>query len=78
MGRFFSLELKSKVYLEKINIQEGQDGVLFEGSLGELEELLLLEDSLLELKGSYGVLRFEITREEVFSLLNTEAVQIYE
>jgi len=78
LGRFFSLELKSKDYLEKINIQEGQDGVLFEGSLGELEELLLLEDSLLELKGSYGVLRFEITREEVFSLLNTEAVQIYE
>ena len=78
MGRFFSLELKSKDYLEKINIQEGQDGVLFEGSLGELEELLLLEDSLLELKGSYGVLRFEITREEVFSLLNTEVVQIYE
>ena len=78
MGRYFSVELKSKDYLEKINIQEGQDGVLFEGSLGELEKMLLLEDSLLELKGSYGVLRFEITREEVFSLLNTEAVQIYE
>jgi hypothetical protein len=78
LGRTFSLELKSKDYLEKINIQEGQDGVLFEGSLGELEELLLLEDSLMELKGSYGVLRFEITRDEVFSLLNTETVQIYE
>ena len=78
MGRYFSLELSSKEYLDKINIQEGHDGVLFEGNLGELLKILLLEDSLLELQGSHGVLRFELKRDEIISLLQEETALISE
>ncbi len=64
--------MRSKDYLEKINIQEGTDGVLLEGNLGLFKKIILLEDSLIELQCTKGVLRFDITRFELLKALSEE------
>jgi hypothetical protein len=53
----FSIELKSKEYLRNVMISNRTgETVLVEGFLGELEELSLVEDAMLELRGSNGIL----------------------
>lgn len=74
MGRCFSLEMKSKDYLNKINIHEGHDGVLLEGNLGNLKQLLFIDSSQLELKCTNGVLRFDVKKSEILTALNKEEV----
>lgn len=75
MGRSFSVEINSKEYLDKISIQDDDQGVLIEGEYGELCYLSIHEDSLLEIQGSKGVFRIEITRSELASLLKPEGYQ---
>ena len=72
MGRSFSVEIKSKNYLDKISILDDDQGVLIEGELGELCSLSLHEDKLLEIQGSKGVFRIEVTREELAKILTPE------
>ncbi len=44
LGHVFSVEMKSKMQVRSISISnEAQDRVLFEGDLGELEEVASLE-----------------------------------
>lgn len=74
--RYFSLEMRSKDYLEKIGIQQGHGGVLLEGNLGELETVVLLEDTLLELQCTNGVLRFDVTRDELTDALQKEEIAL--
>ncbi len=38
---------------------------MIEGLLGELAEIALIEDILLEVRGTMGILRIELTREEL-------------
>ena len=75
--RYFSLEMSSKDYLEKINIQQGHGGVLLEGNLGEFKKVVLLEDTLLELQCTNGVLRFDVTRNELTKALQKEEITLY-
>jgi len=64
MEHAFSVEMKSKKFVKSISISnEAHDRVLFEGNLGELLELSLVEGDVLELIGVNGVLRVEFTRE---------------
>lgn len=72
MGRSFSVEIKSKKYLDKISILDDDQGVLIEGEYGDLCYLSLYEDRLLELQGSNGVFRIEILRSELDKLLKPE------
>lgn len=72
MGRSFSVEIKSKKYLDKISILDDDQGVLIEGEYGELCCLSLHEDRLLEIQGSNGVFRIELTKSELAKLLNPE------
>ena len=72
MRRSFSIELNSKDYIDKILIFDDDQGVLLEGEYGDLCYLSLLEDKLLEIQGSKGVLRIEITRNEISKLLEPE------
>ena len=72
LERYFSLELVSRENLEKINIQEGVEGVLLEGNLGELLNLVIIEDTLMELKGTNGVLRLNVNREELSEAIKRE------
>lgn len=62
----FSIEIKSKKYVKNISISdEAHDRVLFEGDLGELLEISLMEGNVLELVGANGVLRVGLTEEQL-------------
>jgi len=62
----FSVEMKSKRHVKSISISdETHDRVLFEGSLGELLELSLVEGDVLEFIGVNGVLRVGLTEEQL-------------
>jgi hypothetical protein len=64
--RFFSVELKSRINLKNVTLTNGgQENVLIEGSIGELQRAEFAEDMILEVVGDKGVLRINITREEI-------------
>lgn len=62
----FSIEMKSKQHVKKIYISdEAHERVLFEGNLGKLLDISLVEGDILELVGVNGVLRVSLTREQL-------------
>lgn len=66
----FSIELNSKKHVRNIVLTKKiASGVLFEGALGELEEITLTEGRVLEFKGGNGVLRLDICEEELMGYL---------
>jgi hypothetical protein len=70
LGKYFSLEMKSKDYLDKISILDSRYGVLIEGNIGDLINLSLHEDKLLEIQGTNGVLRVELTRTNLSEVID--------
>lgn len=70
MEHGFSDEMKSKKYVKNMSISDEAHGqVLFEGNLGELRELSLVEGDVLEFTGVNGVLRINITDEQLHHVL---------
>jgi len=66
----FSVEMASKRYVKSISISdEAQERVLFEGNLGELRELSLVEGDVLEFIGVNGILRIGLTEEQLRKML---------
>ncbi|MFW9792790.1 MAG: hypothetical protein ACFFEE_00690 [Candidatus Thorarchaeota archaeon] len=65
----FSIELRSKKLLCLNLPKDVQDPVVIEGTLGNLLTLEFVEGVMLELKGSDGVLRMDITKAEWDHLL---------
>jgi len=66
----FSIELRSKEFLRNLMISDRTgETVLLEGFLGELEEMSLVEGGLLEVRGSNGVLRIDVSEEDLETLL---------
>jgi len=64
--RGFSVDIKSKKHVKNISVSdEAHDRVLFEGHLGVLEQVSVIEDVALEVRGSYGVLRIDLGMEEL-------------
>jgi len=64
----FSVQLTSKDHVKNVCLSDGSE-ILFEGYLGNLESLEFVDDSLIELRGSNGVLRFDLTLQQVHELL---------
>jgi hypothetical protein len=57
----FSVEMRSKKHVRNISISdEAHDRVLFEGDLGMLMKVFLIEGISLEVVGVNGVLRLEL------------------
>ena len=64
--RSFSIELKPKVNLRNITLNNGsRENALIEGTIGELERVEFVEDMVLEVQGRKGVLRIDISESEV-------------
>ncbi len=64
--RTFSVELVSKASLRSINVTQGmQDDVLIEGTIGELVGACFTEGIVLEVVGQKGVVRLDLTPEEI-------------
>lgn len=67
----FSIEMKSKAHVRHISMSdESHDRVLFEGYLGTLKELSLIEGKVLEIRGENGVLRIDLLEEELRSVFS--------
>ncbi len=68
----FSVEIKSKQYVKNISISdEAHDRVLFEGNLGKLLGISYVEGDVLELAGVNGILRVNLTREQLQEIIKT-------
>jgi len=63
----FSVEMKSKEYVKTISMNDGgRDGVLFEGVLGELVELGVMDEAVLLIQGANGTVRVDMTEDELW------------
>ncbi len=71
--RFFSVELKSKVSIKNITLTNGaQENVLVEGSIGELQRAEFREGIILEVVGDKGVLRINLSLDDIKQKENQE------
>ena len=69
-GHAFIIEMKSRKDVKTISFSdEAHDRVLFEGNLGELEELSFVEGDVLEFIGENGVLRIYLQEEQLRNIL---------
>ncbi len=69
-GHMFSIELASKNFVKRLAIpSDSDDKVLIEGFLGELKEIGITEGIILEIQGTNGILRIDLSEEELWKLL---------
>jgi len=62
----FSIELDDKEQMKRFSILNGSGNrVLVEGFLGKLKEISLIEGLMLEVRCSNGILRMDMTEEEL-------------
>ena len=67
----FSIEMKSKKFVRHMSISnEDFNRVLFEGSLGKLKELEMIEGAALLVIGDNGVLRIDLSEDELRRILS--------
>jgi hypothetical protein len=70
LGHMFSIELTSKSFVKRLAIpSDSDDKVLIEGFLGELKEISITEGIVLEIQGTNGILRIDLSEEELRKLL---------
>ena len=64
--RFFSVELNSKISLKNVTLSNGNhENVLVEGTIGELQRAEFTEGIVLEVVGDKGILRINLTPDEI-------------
>ena len=69
--RLFSIEVKSKKHVKHLAVSDEIKGrVLFEGRLGELEGLGIVDSAVLEVRGANGVVRLELSEDELRGMLS--------
>ena len=60
MGQHFSIETNSKKMVNKIILNDNKGGLLIEGDLGGFLSYSIIEDKLLEVICTDGILRLEL------------------
>jgi hypothetical protein len=62
----FSIEMKTEVAVRKISFLDKENGqVFFEGFLGELRNINMIEGLMLEIESVNGTLKLDITQKEI-------------
>ena len=62
----FSIEMKSENCVRRMSFFDKENGyVFFEGFLGNLKNIAIVEDVMLEIEGKNGVIKLDITRQEL-------------
>ena len=70
----FSIEMSSKEHMNRVSISNDLNGeVMFEGELGELVRIELLEGILLKITGDNGVIRIDLTEKELSNVLSKKS-----
>ena len=66
----FSIEMKSEQCVRRMSFLDKENGqVFFEGFFGELKNVAMVEDLMLEITGVNGILRVDISKEEMEKFL---------
>jgi len=60
-GRVFTIELNSSNELRRVNVPNGSQRILLEGTIGVLKNAEFVEDAVLELVGTGGVLSVDLS-----------------
>lgn len=72
MKHIFSVEMKSKADVRNMSISdEALERVLFEGDLGDLMNVLVIDGDVLEVVGTNGVLRLGICEDVLKQVLTS-------
>jgi hypothetical protein len=67
----FSVEMKSERCVRRMSFLDKENGkVFFEGFLGELKNVAVVEGVMLEIEGTNGILKLDITQQEMEKCLN--------
>jgi hypothetical protein len=62
----FSIEMKTEHCVKKMSfLDEENSHVFFEGFLGKLKNIAMVEGVMLEIEGKNGVLKLDITQQEM-------------
>jgi len=65
--------MKSERCVRRISFLDEENGtVFFEGFLGELKNVVMVEGVMLEIEGKNGVLKLDITQQEMEKYLNSK------
>ena len=65
----FSIELKSKEFVKNLSIPNEGGRVVFEGYLGKLKSLKILEDVMLEIEGDFGSIFLDFDEREIAKMI---------
>jgi hypothetical protein len=69
----FSVEMKSEKAVRKMSLSENEnEHFFFEGYLGKLENVFVIEGMMLQMDGANGTLRLDITEQELLRALNSK------
>jgi len=69
----FSVEMKSEHSVRRMSFLDKENAnILIEGFLGDLKEVSLVEGLMLQIEGANGVLRIDITREDLKGCLDVK------
>ncbi len=72
-GRGVSIEMKQRRHVKTMMITDEAKGcVLFEGNLGKFAALSMVDDNVLEFRGVNGILRVDLSREEIARMLGRD------
>ena len=64
--------MHSKQYIKQLIIaNDVHNKVLFEGCLGDLQTLSLIDEEMLEITGTYGILRLDIHATDLRKLIQS-------
>ena len=67
----FSIEMISQDHMKMISVSNEPNGeVMFEGELGGLDRIELIEGILLQITGDNGVIRIDLTEKELSNNLS--------
>jgi hypothetical protein len=73
---YFSIELNSRGHIKRVLLPDGSgDRLTIEGALGELDNMELVEDIMLVVRGTKGVFRMNLTRDELKKTLRVRALR---
>jgi hypothetical protein len=72
-SHLFSIQLASQDCVKCLSIpHEKESKVLMEGFLGDLESLRVIEGVMLEITGSNGTIRMDLSEEEISNLMRAQ------
>jgi hypothetical protein len=71
----FSVQMKNTKSISGLVIDRKKDGVFLEGELGLIEDLELIEERVLTIKGENGTIRIDLSREELMHVLHPQTTK---